>query len=114
MRAPKTEGRFAERIVDGRDDAGRDERVVIWIERRPGAVWAVGRIVNPQHRDDVDPREDDYVWQGFELEECLEIANETLEDDVVVSDGDGGGAKVPPFVRDELLGPLEAYFFGRR
>ncbi|HKU59412.1 MAG TPA: hypothetical protein VJP39_07390 [Gaiellaceae bacterium] len=114
MKAPQNEGRFAERIVDGRDDAGTDERVVIWIERKPGAVWAVGRAVNPQHRDGNEPREDDYVWQGFELEECLEIANETLEDDVVVSDADGGGPKVQPFVREELLGPLEAYFFGRR
>ena len=114
MKAPKNDGRFAERIVDGRDDAGTDERVVIWIERKPGAVWAVGRAVNPQHRDGQEPRDDDYVWQGFELEECLEIANETLEDDVVVSDADGGGTKVQPFVREELLGPLEAYFFGRR
>jgi hypothetical protein len=114
VKAPKTEGRFAERIVEGRDDAGADERIVIWIERLPGAVWAVGRAVNPQHRDEKEPRVDDYVWQGFELEECLELANETLEDDVVVSDADGGGGKVQPFVRDELLGPLEAYFFGRR
>jgi hypothetical protein len=114
VKAPKNEGRFAERVVSGRDDTGRDERVVVWIERRPGAVWAVGRAVNPQHRDTAEPREDDYVWQGFELDDCLEIANATLEDDVVVSDEVGGGGVVPPFLRDELLGPLEAYFFGRR
>jgi hypothetical protein len=114
VKAPKTEGRFAERIVEGLDDAGTAERVVIWIERKPGAIWAVGRAVNPQHRDVHEPREDDYVWHGFELEECLEIANDTLEDDVVVSDADGASAKVQPFVREELLGPLEAYFFGRR
>ena len=114
MKAPKTDGRFAERVVSGRDDAGEDERVVVWIERRPGAVWAVGRAVNPQHRDTAEPREDDYLWQGFELDDCLEMANATLEDDVVVSDEDGGGDKVEPFLREELLGPLEAYFFGRR
>lgn len=119
MKAPKTEGRFAERVVSGRDDAGQDERVVVWIERRPGAVWAVGRAVNPQHRDTNEPREDDYLWQGFELDDCLEMANATLEDDVVVSDEDGGAASggkdtVKPFLREELLGPLEAYFFGRR
>jgi len=36
-----------------------------------------------------------------------------LEDDAVVSEQDGSAAKVKPFVRDELLGPLERWFFGR-
>ena len=39
--------------------------------------------------------------------------NEALEDDAVVSEQDGSGAKVRPFVREELLGPLERWFFGR-
>jgi hypothetical protein len=43
-------GRFAERVIDGFDDAGTPERIVIWIERKEGGVWAVGRAVNPQHR----------------------------------------------------------------
>ena len=42
--------RFAEREVHGVDDAGEPERIVIWIERLPGALWAVGRAVNPQYR----------------------------------------------------------------
>jgi hypothetical protein len=113
VKAPVTDGRFAERTVAGLDDAGDPERVVIWIERRPGALWAVGRAVNPHLRDDGEPRADDYVWQGFELEDCLEIANATLEDDVCVSEDDGSAAKVTPFVRDELLAPLERFFFGR-
>ncbi len=113
MRAPAREGRFAERIVAGRDDAGLPERVVIWIERRPGAVWAVGRQVDPQHRETDEPRADDYVWQGFELDDCLEVANGTLEDDAVVSEDDGSGEKVAPFRREELLAPLERFFFGR-
>ncbi len=113
MKAPAKDGRFAERIVAGRDDAGRPERVVIWIERRPGAVWAVGRMVNPQHRTTEAPREDDYLWQGFELDDCLEAANDALEDDVVVSEDDGEGPRVKPFVREELLAPLERFFFGR-
>jgi hypothetical protein len=113
VKAPAHEGRFAERIVDGRDDSGRPEQVVIWVERRPGALWAVGRMVNPQHRDSQQAREDDYLWQGYELDDCLEAANEALEDDVVVSDEDGGGAKVMPFARAELLVPLERFFFGR-
>ena len=113
MKAPSQAGRFAERVVEGRDDAGRDERVLIWIERRPGALWAVGRIVNPQHRQTGEPREDDYIWEGHELDDCLQVANTTLEDDVVVSEEDGGGSRVRAFRREELLEPLERYFFGR-
>jgi hypothetical protein len=113
VRAPAKAGRFAERIVEGRDDGGSPERVVIWIERRAGAVWAVGRQVNPQHRETESPRPDDYVWEGHELDDCLETANQTLEDDAVVSEDDGGATKVKPFRREELLGPLERFFFGR-
>jgi hypothetical protein len=107
-------GRFAERIVDGRDDGGSPERVVIWIERRAGALWAVGRAVNPQHRETEAPRPDDYVWEGYELDDCLDAANAVLEDDAVVSESDGAEVKVKPFRRAELLGPLERFFFGRR
>jgi hypothetical protein len=106
-------GRFAERVVSGLDDAGRTERIVIWIERRPGALWSVGRMVNPEHRSTEAPRADDYLWEGYELDDCLEAANGVLEDDVVVSEDDGSGAKVQPFTRDELLEPLERFFFGR-
>jgi hypothetical protein len=113
VKAPSGAGRFAERIVDGRDDGGVAERVVIWIERRPGALWTVGRQVNPQHRESEEPRADDYVWEGFELEDCLEAANGVLEDDAVVSEADGGSTKIAPFRREELLEPLERYFFGR-
>ena len=35
------------------------------------------------------------------------------EDDVSVLEQDGRTEKVKPFVRDELLKPLENYFFGR-
>jgi hypothetical protein len=106
-------GRFAERIVQGRDDGGSPERVLIWIERRPGALWAVGRQVNPEHRETDEPRSDDYVWEGYELEDCLDAANSTLEDDAAVSEDDGATERVKPFVRDELLAPLEKFFFGR-
>jgi hypothetical protein len=106
-------GRFAERVVQGRDDDGSVERVIIWIERRPGATWAVGRQVNPEHRETDEPRRDDYIWEGHELDDCLEAANATLEDDAVVSEEDGATELVRPFVRDELLAPLEKFFFGR-
>ena len=113
MKVASSAGRFAERVVEGRDDAGAAERIVIWIERRPGAVWAVGRAVNPQLRDSVEPRHDDYVWEGYELEDALEAGNAALEDDCVVSELDGSEARIRPFRREELLEPLERLFFGR-
>jgi hypothetical protein len=112
VKAKSTAGRFAERIVSGRDDAGREERIVIWIERRPGAVWAVGRAVNAHLRPSHEARRDDYQWEGYELEDALEVANGILEDDCVVS-SDGSAERIKPFRREELLQPLEKYFFGR-
>ena len=113
MKASSTAGRFAERVVNGRDDEGRVERIVVWIERRPGALWAVGRAVNPQHRASPAPRRDDYVWEGYEIEDALDAANSTLEDDCRVSEDDGSAERVKPFRREELLQPLEKFFFGR-
>ena len=113
MRRSSQAGRFAERVVRGVDDDGGEETVVVWIERKPGAVWAVGRVVNPQHRPSDEPRADDYLFEGYELEDALEAANTCLEDDVTVSERDGRAEKVRPFTRDELLKPLEKWFFGR-
>jgi len=104
--------RFAEREVHGVDDTGQPERIVIWIERLPGALWAVGRAVNPQYRPTDQARKQDYVFQGYELSDALDAANETLEDDARVSEQDGRVEKIKPFVRDELLRPLERWFFG--
>ena len=112
MRRKSTAGRFAERVLNGVDDAGAEERIVVWIERKPGALWAVGRVVNPQHRPSDEARDEDYVFEGYELEDALDVANSTLEDDVSVLEADGRSPKVRPFVRDELLKPLERYFFG--
>jgi hypothetical protein len=105
--------RFAEREVHGVDDRGEAERIVIWIERLPGAMWAVGRAVNPQHRPSEEPRREDYVFQGYELADALEAANGTLSDDARVSAQDGRAAEARPFERNELLKPLERWFFGR-
>jgi hypothetical protein len=112
VRKPSS-ARFAEREVHGVDDRGEAERIVIWIERLPGALWAVGRAVNPQHRRSDEARRDDYVFQGYELSDALLAANETLEDDAVVSEQDGHSEKIKPFVREELIGPLERWFFAR-
>ena len=99
-------------MVEGYDDSGRSERVVIWIERKPGAVWAVGRAVNPQHRPTDDPRRDDYVFEGYELGDALEAANNALSDDLEISAEEGVNEDVTPFEEDELLKPLERWFFG--
>jgi hypothetical protein len=114
VRRKSTEGRFAERIVHGVDDAGVEESVLIWIERKQGALWAVGRAVNPQHRATDEPRRDDYLFEGFELDDALEAANEALEDDLSVSERDGRAEHLKPFTRGELLKPLERWFFGRK
>ena len=105
--------RFAERVVHGVDDQGSEERIVIWIERRPGALWAVGRAVNPHLRSSDDPRRDDYVFEGYELDDALEHANGTLRDDARVSEQDRRPASVSLFAREEILQPLERWFFGR-
>jgi len=114
MRRITSDGRCAERILRGVDDAGREERVVIWLERKEGALWAVGRAVNPQHRPSDAPRADDYLFEGHELGDALEAANGALEDDARVLEDDGSTQKVKPFTRKEVLPVLERFFFGRR
>ena len=113
MQVSSDRGRFAERVLRGIDDAGNEERVVIWIERKAGAVWAVGRAIDPEHRIRRSPRRGDYIFEGYELDDALACANDALEDDLTVSEGDGRGGHLRPFTRDELLKPLEAWFFGR-
>jgi hypothetical protein len=114
MRRGRTAGRFAERTLSGVDDAGAEERIVIWIERKAGAVWAVGRAVNPQHRASDEPRRDDYIFEGYELEDALEQANAALTDDLRVLEQDRRPQDAAAFEREELLKPLERWFFGHR
>jgi hypothetical protein len=113
MRRNSREGRYAERILVGVDDSGEEERIVLWLERRPGAVWVVGRAVNPQLRESDEPRPDDVIFEGFELEDALEHANGALEDDVRVLEGDGVPVDAKPFTRKEVLPLLERWFFNR-
>jgi hypothetical protein len=113
MRRSSREGRYAERTLVGVDDSGQEERIVLWLERRPGAVWAVGRAVNPQLRESDEPRPDDVIFEGYELEDALERANEALEDDVRVLESDGVPADAKPFTRKEVLPLLERWFFNR-
>ncbi|MGH3072122.1 MAG: hypothetical protein ACRDNB_07620 [Gaiellaceae bacterium] len=114
MRRNTSEGRCAERVLRGFDDAGQEERIVIWLERKPGALWAVGRTVNLQLRRSDEPRSDDYLFEGHELEDALEAANGALEDDARVLEDDGSTERVKPFTRKEVLPVLERFFFGRR
>jgi hypothetical protein len=113
MKRSSREGRYAERTLVGVDDVGREERIVLWIERRAGAVWAVGRAVNPQLRSSDDPRPEDVIFEGYELGDALEHANEALEDDVRVLEEDGRLADARPFTRKEVLPLLERWFFNR-
>ena len=113
MRKLSRASRFAERVVHGVDEAGSEERIVVWIERMTGGRWAVGRAVNPHLRPSEEPRSDDYVYESYELEDVLGYANDMLEDDVRVSEDDGRPERVRPFTRRELLVPLERWFFGR-
>jgi hypothetical protein len=113
MRRSSKAGRFAERVLTGVDDAGNEERIVIWIERKAGALWAVGRSVNLHLRSSDEPRPDEYLFEGYELDDALSQANDVLEDDVSVLERDRRTVDVKPFVRKELLGPLERWFFGR-
>jgi hypothetical protein len=113
MRRSSREGRYAERVLVGVDDVGAEERLVIWIERRPGAVWAVARAVNPQLRESDEARPEDVIFEGYELGDALDRANEALEDDVNVLEADGLPADARPFTRKEVLPLLERWFFNR-
>lgn len=104
--------RFAERIVHGVGEDGSREEILIWIERRPGALWAVGRAINPRNRKIQAPKPDDYVFEGYELGDALESANNALFDDLQVSAEEGVNEDVKPFAEEELLKPLERWFFG--
>jgi len=106
--------RFAARTLQGLGDDGGREEIVIWIERRPGALWAVGRAIDIGNRRIPQPRPDDYVFEGYEMGDALEAANTALRDDLEVSAGEGLTDTVPLFIEDELLKPLERWFFGHK
>ena len=95
-------GVFAQRVVLGVDDAGADERIVIWIERQVGRGLG-GRALRQPGVPPGSGGAKDYVFQGYELDDALEQANGTLTDDLHVSNGDGRAQAVEPFTREELL-----------
>jgi hypothetical protein len=113
MKRLSREGRYAERALAGVDDVGAEERIVLWIERRPGGVWAVGRAVNAHLRESDENRPEDVIFEGYELSDALDRANDALEDDVSVLEADGRSADAKPFTRREILPLLERWFFNR-
>jgi hypothetical protein len=112
MRQAPSAGRYAERTLNALDDRGAAERIVIWIERKPGGLWAVGRAVNPQHRPSEAPHRDDWLFEGYELDDALAAGNGALAADVDVLRRDGVAGSVRPFRRKEILAKLERWFFG--
>jgi hypothetical protein len=106
--------RFAERVLHGVGEDGSRDEIVIWIERRSGAVWAVGRAINLRQRAVSRPRRDDYIFEGYELGDALEAANNALSDDLEISAEEGVNEDVAHFHEEELLKPLERWFFGHK
>ena len=106
--------RFASRTLQALGEDGGREEIMIWIERRPGALWAVGRAIDLANRRIPQPRADDYVFEGYEMGDALAAANSALSDDLEVSAEEGLSAPVAPFAEDELLKPLERWFFGHK
>ncbi len=104
--------RFAERLLHGVGVDGSKEEIVIWIERRTGALWAVGRAIDFRNRSIPEPRADDYIFEGYEMGDAIEAANNALSDDLAVSVEEGIDQTVPPFRENDLLKPLERWFFG--
>ena len=82
MRKQSKASRFAERELHGFDEAGVEERIVVWIEREAGRRVGGRPRREPQHRSSDEPRSDDYVFEGHELEDALEHANGILDDDL--------------------------------
>ena len=106
-----SEERFAERVVVGRDDQGEEERIVVWLAFRPGALWAVGRAVNPHLRESDAPRPEDTVYESYELDDALGYVNDMLEDEVRVVEDDHQPQDVKPITRREVEPLLERKVF---
>lgn len=92
------------------------ESILIWIEHRgEDGSWAVGRASDLTQREHSAPREHDYVFQGYDIDDAIDAANAALEDDLVASERDGiRDLDVAPFLRRDLESPLNEWFWGRR
>lgn len=107
---------YATRTIPMPDSDERGvESILIWIEHRgEDGSWAVGRASDLTQREHSQPRDHDYVFTGFEIDDAIDAANAALEDDVVASEQDGITTEVQPFLRRDLEAPLNEWFWGRR
>ena len=104
---------FAHRRFHGTDERGQRESIALTIDWLDGGIWGVSRIVNGEHRERPDePRENEWLFRGYELVDALEAANAALSDDLTVCAADGHPLVLEPFAADELHAPLERWFFG--
>ena len=99
--------------MPGADERGI-ESILIWIERREDGAWAVGRASDLTQREHASPRDHDFVFSGYEIDDAVDAANAALEDDLVASEQDGIVAEAAPFLRRDLEEPLNDWFWGRR
>ena len=76
---------------------------------RTGRGRSAARSI-PEHRPTDEPKADDVIFAGYELEDALDHANEALEDEVRVLEEEGLDVKVAPFTRQEILPKLEHRF----
>jgi hypothetical protein len=90
------------------------ESVLIWVERREDSAWAVGRADDVAQREFAAPRPSDFVFEGFELDDALQAANDVLEDEWQAAELDGMHPDVKPITRREVEEPLNEWFWGRR
>jgi hypothetical protein len=104
---------FARRDLRGIGDDGGSEVITLWIERKSGALWAVGRAVGLAERHDGAVHSDDYIFEGYEMGDAVDAANAALESDLEVCRGEGRAQDVRVFTTTELLPQLERWFFGR-
>ena len=68
--------------------------------------------MNPQHRPSTSRAASDYVFEGYELDDALERRTRRSRT-TRASRSRTAAAAVKPFAREELLKPLERWFFGR-
>ena len=106
---------YATRTIPMPDSDERGvESILIWIEHREDGAWSVGRASDLTQRTNSEPRESDYVFTGFEIDDAIDAANAALEDDLVASEQDGISVDASPFLRRDLQEPLNEWFWGRR
>lgn len=98
------------------DDERGIDSILIWVEHRPdhGGQWAVGRASDLAQREFAEPRGIDYVWEGYEIQDAIDAANNALEDELKASELDGMDADARAFTKTELQTPLNEWFWGRR